>query len=222
MWRGCWQCDGCDRCSPPGTSFSNHVLDATKAYQYRASGPAEVDGIPPNVLGTAAATAAANGFPDATAESGPWFLTLDGPSFMAVLQVGHRHGTGLVIATTTRRAPPTPVHADATATKGSRAHSLVRFMCCLCGRTNGPPQHCTSRTTRQSMYKAHATRASDQSDAAADNTPLIEDTLRLRHERAELLGYPHHAELSCASKMATVDQAMELIEELREVCQCLG
>ena len=80
------------------------------------------------------------------------------------------------------------------------------------------------------MYKAHATRASDQSDLSwpslavvpADNTPLIEDTLRLRHERAELLGYRNHAELSCASKMATVDQAMDLIEELREVCRCLG
>ena len=72
------------------------------------------------------------------------------------------------------------------------------------------------------MYKAHATRASDRSEAAADNTPLIEDTLRLRHERAGLLGYPNHAELSCASKMATVEQAMELIDQLREVCRRLA
>ena len=131
--------------APPGTSFSNHVLDATKAYQYRATDPAEVDGIPPNVLGTAAATAAANGVPDATAESGPWFLTLDGPSFMAVLQVGHRHGcfgTGLVIATT-RRAPAIPVHADTAATRGSRAHSLVCMLCIV----HAPRPHEFGRST---------------------------------------------------------------------------
>ena len=48
------------------------------------------------------------------------------------------------------------------------------------------------------MYRAFITRASS---GKADNTPLIEKTLVLRQEQAELLGYPNYAEVSLASKV---------------------
>ena len=67
------------------TTFSNHVLDATKAVKRLCTDPASVDGLPASAKGLAAQTARANGHPDATPEEGPWMLTLDIPSFMPVL-----------------------------------------------------------------------------------------------------------------------------------------
>lgn len=48
-----------------------------------------------------------------------------------------------------------------------------------------------------------------------DNCPIIEQVLSLRQEKAKLLGYENFAQLSMASKMATLDKAEELLEELR-------
>lgn len=72
--------------------------------------------------------------------------------------------------------------------------------------------HAKSRALREELYRAFITRSSS---GASDNGPLIEQTLALKRERAELLGYPNHAEVSLASKMATLDRAEKLIEELR-------
>lgn len=50
-----------------------------------------------------------------------------------------------------------------------------------------------------------------------DNTPLIPEILKLRQEKAKLLGFETYAELSLASKMAgTVKAAEDLIRELWE------
>lgn len=68
------------------TQFSNHVLDATKAFSLTLSNPAEVDGLPPSLLSLAAQTARAAGEANATAETGPWRITLDFPSFGPFLQ----------------------------------------------------------------------------------------------------------------------------------------
>ncbi|KAF5811334.1 putative oligopeptidase A [Helianthus annuus] len=46
-----------------------------------------------------------------------------------------------------------------------------------------------------------------------DNTPVIEQILKLA--KAKLLGHNNYAELSMATKMATVDKAEELLEKLR-------
>lgn len=72
--------------------------------------------------------------------------------------------------------------------------------------------HARNRALREELYLAFISRASSGS---VDNSPLIERTLALKRERAELLGYPNHAEVSLASKMATLDRAEKLIEELR-------
>ncbi len=60
------------------------------------------------------------------------------------------------------------------------------------------------RDLRHEVYQAFATRASDQTPGEAkwDNTSIMEDILRLRHEKALLLGFANYAELSLATKMA--------------------
>ncbi|MDA3959794.1 MAG: M3 family metallopeptidase [Planctomycetota bacterium] len=66
------------------TSFSNHVLDATKAWSEVITDLSVLAGVP----ATALAMLAANAGGDATAEAGPWKVTLDAPSFLAVMQHG--------------------------------------------------------------------------------------------------------------------------------------
>ena len=73
--------------------------------------------------------------------------------------------------------------------------------------------HADDRSLRETVYRAHVSRAS-QGDL--DNAPLIEEILGLRREQAQRLGYSHWAELSLASKMADDVPAVEaLLEELR-------
>ena len=72
------------------TDFSNHVLDATKAFALELTDPKDVEGLPPSLLALAAQSY--NMVPDrpegppATAEAGPWRLTLDIPSFLPFMK----------------------------------------------------------------------------------------------------------------------------------------
>ena len=68
------------------TRFSNHVLDATKAFSLTLTDPAEVDGLPPSARALAAARAAEGGAEGATAEAGPWKLGLDMPSYLPAMK----------------------------------------------------------------------------------------------------------------------------------------
>jgi oligopeptidase A len=141
------------------TKFSNHVLDATKAFSLTLTTKAEIDGLPPSLLSLAAQAARSEGAENATPENGPWRITLDFPSYSPFMQ------------------------------------------------------HSTRRDLREQLYKAFITRASS---GELDNNPLIERTLELRQELANLLGFKTFAELSLASKMApNVEAAEALLEELR-------
>src|SRR5262249_48439809 len=141
-----------------GTGFSNHLLDATKAFGLVLTRPEEVEGLPPTVLAMAA-QAARKDAPEATAERGPWRITLDGPLFTPFLE------------------------------------------------------HSGRRDLRETVYRAVVTRASS---GEHDNGPTIEKILRLRQEKAQLLGYGSYAELSLASKMTPgVAGAETLLAELR-------
>jgi oligopeptidase A len=64
------------------------------------------------------------------------------------------------------------------------------------------------RTLREELYTAAQTRASDQGPLAGrfDNSARIETILALRHEAAQLLGYPSAAHVSLADKMAATPQ----------------
>ena len=68
------------------TTFSNNVLDATKAYELILNDPAEVDGLPTSALDLAAQSYRAAKDAEATSAGGPWRITLDGPSFLPFLQ----------------------------------------------------------------------------------------------------------------------------------------
>ena len=72
--------------------------------------------------------------------------------------------------------------------------------------------HSKNRALREELYRANITRASS---GEVDNTPIINRILELRAEKAKLLGYPNFAEVSMVSKMATFDQAEQLLEKLR-------
>ncbi|HTF86013.1 MAG TPA: oligopeptidase A [Cellvibrio sp.] len=81
-----------------------------------------------------------------------------------------------------------------------------------------------NRQLREEMYTAYVTRASadgkkaDGSSAAQwDNSALITETLALRHELAQLLGFANYAERSLASKMAeSTQQVLEFLNELAQ------
>lgn len=82
------------------------------------------------------------GYETATAENGPWIITLDAPSFMSVMQ------------------------------------------------------HSRNRSLREEVYRAYITRASS---GDLDNTLIIDQVLKLRLEKAKLLGYHNYAEV-CSIK----------------------
>ena len=74
-------------------------------------------------------------------------------------------------------------------------------------------QHCRNRILREQVYRAFITRASE---GEHDNTSLIPQILKLRQEKAKLLGYANFAEVSLAEKMASgIDAVLEMEERLR-------
>eukprot|EP00551_Chaetoceros_affinis_P002388 CAMPEP_0203639586 /NCGR_PEP_ID=MMETSP0088-20131115/5309_1 /ASSEMBLY_ACC=CAM_ASM_001087 /TAXON_ID=426623 /ORGANISM="Chaetoceros affinis, Strain CCMP159" /LENGTH=722 /DNA_ID=CAMNT_0050494521 /DNA_START=62 /DNA_END=2230 /DNA_ORIENTATION=- len=150
-----------------GTSFSNNVLDATKAFSLVVEDAAEVEGVPDSAKAMwASAYHASLGDEgkdvEVDAEKGPWKITLDMPSYIATMT------------------------------------------------------HVPSRSVREKVYKAYITRASeftevDEDGKSKNNVPSIYEILKLKEERAKMLGFNNHAELSLASKMApTVDSVKEL------------
>ncbi len=79
-----------------------------------------------------------------------------------------------------------------------------------------------NRALREEIYRAYTTRASaegqkaDGSSAAEwDNSAIIAETLTLRHELAQLLGFANYAERSLATKMAeSPAQVLEFLNQL--------
>jgi len=74
-----------------------------------------------------------------------------------------------------------------------------------------------NRALREEMYRAFATRASDQGPNAGkwDNSEVMAETLALRHELAQLLGFDTYADKSLATKMAeSPDQVIGFLTDL--------
>ena len=72
------------------TRFTNNVLDATKAFALTLRSPDEVAGLPPSLLELAAQAARQAGETDASAERGPWRITLDLPSYVPFMEHARR------------------------------------------------------------------------------------------------------------------------------------
>ncbi len=71
----------------------------------------------------------------------------------------------------------------------------------------------TRRDLRERIYKAYLTRGNNGN--ANDNKQLINDFIRLRTEKAHLLGYPSYAAYVTADQMAGTPQAVyALLEEI--------
>lgn len=69
-------------------------------------------------------------------------------------------------------------------------------------------KECADREVRETLYRARASRA-------ADNTPRITKILELKRELAELLGFKNYAELSIDSKSApSVKAVYDMFDEL--------
>ncbi|QIZ78164.1 oligopeptidase A [Ferrimonas lipolytica] len=78
---------------------------------------------------------------------------------------------------------------------------------------------------RREAYTAFTTRASDQGPNAGefDNSQLMTETLALRHELANLLGFDSYADKSLATKMAqTPDQVISFLNELALASKAQG
>lgn len=74
-----------------------------------------------------------------------------------------------------------------------------------------------NRALREEMYRAFATRASDQGPNAGkwDNSEVMAETLALRHELAQLLGFGTYADKSLATKMAeSPEQVIGFLSDL--------
>ncbi len=70
--------------------FGNNVLDATKGWSLELTERAEVAGLPQSLLALTAQGARTAGHADATADGGPWRVTLDYPSFVPFMEYAER------------------------------------------------------------------------------------------------------------------------------------
>lgn len=78
-------------------------------------------------------------------------------------------------------------------------------------------QYALDRELRQTLYKAYATRASEQGAKEFDNSALIEQALSLRAEESKLLGFKHFADLRLQTRMANSDR--EVTDFLRQLAK---
>ena len=77
--------------------------------------------------------------------------------------------------------------------------------------------YCDNQALREELYRAFSTRASDQGPNAGkwDNSDVMAETLALRHELAQLLGFASYADKSLATKMAeSPAQVLEFLTDL--------
>jgi oligopeptidase A len=138
--------------------FEENVLDSANAWSKHVTDTEVLRGLPTNVLDRAREMARAKELPG-------WLLTLDQPTYLAVLT------------------------------------------------------HAEDDALRCELYTAWSTRASDQANAQWDNSPIIENILQRRHEAATLLGFPHYAAFSLATKMArSAEEVRAFLEKLADYC----
>ena len=85
--------------------------------------------------------------------------------------------------------------------------------------------YCENAALREEMYRAYATRASDQGPNAGkwDNTAIIEEIMTLRVELAKLLGFNTYTERSLATKMAeNPQQVLDFLNNLADRSKAQG
>lgn len=68
-------------------------------------------------------------------------------------------------------------------------------------------QHARNRALREEVYRAYLTRASS---GDLDNTNIISQILKLRLEKAKLLGYKNYAEVLAFVTVSTLKSCIQL------------
>ena len=170
-------------------TFSNNVLDATKAFSLTITDPQQLQGVPQSAM-TMWSMAHKSWLQqqkdkeddsNVTPEEGPWRITLDMPSYLAVMQ----HVSDRTIRETVYRAFIT------------RASEFTSDTCDSTPEDNSP--------SNEGVEKP-------QGDGK-NNIPLIYEILQLKQEMASMLGYSNYAEMSLASKMApSIESVTELAD----------
>ena len=78
-------------------------------------------------------------------------------------------------------------------------------------------QYAKSATLRGQMYRANATRASDEGDVKFDNSAFLQKIVALRIEEAKLLGFPSFADVSLVPKMA--ESPKQVLDFIRDIAR---
>ena len=78
-------------------------------------------------------------------------------------------------------------------------------------------QYAESAALRELMYRAYATRASDEGEVRFDNGAAIAKIMALRAEEAKLLGFQNYAEVSLVPKMANSPQ--QVLDFIRDIAR---
>ena len=79
-----------------------------------------------------------------------------------------------------------------------------------------------SPALRQEFYRAWSTRAATTGPHAAkfDNSQVMDDLLRLRHEAAQLLDFPNYAAYALARRMAkSVDEVLQFLRDMAKAAR---
>lgn len=203
-------------------SFSNHVLDATKAYRRLVADPAQVAGLPKPTLLAAAAEAKK----DYEAWTKASKKEEEGKKEAGTEANGGAEANGDATAPGDAAAPggaadALPAETSAYFASLARSSSSPPSFTAEEGpwtlTLDGPcfvsiMSHCRDRGVREHAYRAYVTRASS---GELDNLPILERILALRREKAKLLGFETYADVSLAAKMATRESAAALLERLR-------
>ncbi|TMH80464.1 MAG: M3 family metallopeptidase [Betaproteobacteria bacterium] len=102
------------------------------------------------------------------------------------------------------------------AEEGARKDGREGWKFTLHAPSYGPlMQYAENRDLREKLYRAHVTRASEFGNPQFDNTSIIVRELRLRKEKARLLGYKSFAEFSLVPKMAeSPEAALDFLNDL--------
>lgn len=111
-----------------------------------------------------------------------------------------------------------PADAVTTAREKAKEAGLADGLCRL--TLQGPcympvMQYADSSSLRAQMYRAYATRASDEGDVRFDNGTQIEKIMALRAEEAKLLGFANFAEQSLVKKMA--ESPKQVLDFIRDI-----
>ena len=113
-----------------------------------------------------------------------------------------------------------PQSAKAAAAQLAQQHDLAGWLFTLDIPSYLPVMtYADNRDWREEMYRAYVTRASELGPNAGefDNTQMISETLSLRTELAQLLGFANYSERSIATKMAqSTDQVIGFLQDLAQ------